>query len=69
MEDFADALYAAGNAVASTILDWCVGYATVCPGWSESYGMGPERSTLRYKPRSYTSMVRHEDEPADEDTD
>ena len=68
VEDFEDALYAAGDTVASTILGWPVGYATVCPGWSESYGMGPEFGTLRNKPRSYISMVSHEDEPVDEDT-
>ena len=69
IEDFSDALYAAGDAVASTILGWRVGFATVCPGWSESYGMGPEPGTLRYKPRDYISMVRHESDPTDEDTD
>ena len=69
MEDFEDALYAAADAVASTILGWRVGYATVCPGWSESYGMGLELGMLQYEPRSYTSMVSHEDEPTAEDTD
>jgi hypothetical protein len=70
IEDFSDALYAAGDAVASTILGWRVEYATVCPGWSESYGMGPERGTLQYEPRNYTSMVSHEDEPkTGEETD
>jgi hypothetical protein len=69
VEDFDDALYAAGDAVASTILGWRLGYATVCPGWSESYGMGPEHGTLQYKPLTYTFMVSHEDEPADEETD
>jgi hypothetical protein len=67
--DFADALYAAGDAVASTILGWRLGYVTVCPGWSESYGAGPELGTLQYKPLTYTFMVSHEDEPADEETD
>jgi hypothetical protein len=69
VEDFDDALYAAGDAVASTILGWRLGYATMCPGWSESYVMGPERGTLQYKPLTYTFMVSHEDDPADEDTD
>lgn len=69
VEDFEDALYAAADAVASTILGWRVGYATVCPGWSESYGTGHELGTLQYEPRSYTSMVSHEDEPTAEDTD
>jgi hypothetical protein len=69
IEDFSEALYAAGDAVASTILGWRLGYATVCPGWSESYGIGPERGTLQYKPLTYTFMVSHEDEPADEETD
>jgi hypothetical protein len=69
VEGVGEALYAAGDAVASTILGWRGGYATVCPGWSESYGMGPERGTLQYKPRSYTFMVSHEDEPTDEEAD
>jgi hypothetical protein len=68
VENFEDALYAAADAVASTILGWRVGYATVYPGWSESYGIGPERGALRYKPRNFTSMVSHEDEPENEDT-
>src|ERR687886_3054758 len=67
VQDFSDALYAAGDAVASTILGSRVGFATVCPGWSESYGMGPEPGTLRYEPRSYTFMVSHEDDPTTND--
>jgi hypothetical protein len=69
IEDFSDALYAAGDAVASTILGWRLSYARVCPGWSESYGMGPEPGTLQYKPRSYTLMVSHEDDLTAEETD
>jgi hypothetical protein len=69
VEEFSDALYAAGDAVASTILGWRVGFATVCPGWSESYGMGPKRGTLQYEPHTYISMVRHEDGSTGEETD
>jgi hypothetical protein len=69
IEDFSDALYAAGGAVASTILGPGVVFATVCPGWSARYGTGPEPGTPRYRPSDYISMVRHEDEPTNEDTD
>jgi hypothetical protein len=69
VEDFADALYAAGDAVASTSLGGRLAYVTVCPGWSESYRMGPERGTLRYEPREYTFMVSHDNDPTEEDTD
>jgi hypothetical protein len=67
--DFSDALYAAADAVASTILGGHLAYATVCPGWSESYRLGPECGTLRYEPREYTFMVSHDDDSTDEDTD
>lgn len=69
VEDFEDALYAAADAVASTILGVPVAYATVCPGWSESYMPGSERGTLQYEPSTYTFMVSHDDDPTDENTD
>src|SRR5215216_433670 len=68
--DFSDALYAAADAVASTILGWHLAYATVCPGWAERYRYREEleRGTWEYEPSPYTSMVSHDDEPGDEDT-
>ena len=45
VEDFTNTLYAAADAMASTIWGRHVAYATVCPGWSASnrYRRGLER--------------------------
>lgn len=42
VKDFGVALYAAADAVASTILGVHLAYATVCPGWSEGQRYRPD---------------------------